>query len=303
MFGKRPIADLLRQPISVALLLTISFVMPAMAQGSRSNEAVAVRTLHRFVLAEKEYFSRHQGEYAVRIVIRDTHQGSLLDTEAARDILVSLRGSVESAPARPKGVHADDTLILYRGYYYRVLIRQGRNAPGGAKSYVLNGRMRAGFALLASPVEYGASGVNTFIVGHDDIVYQKDLGDKTPRAAAELTKFDPDPTWRRRDERPSANTTSPQHARWQVGTVMAVTTHQPANPNPLITSYEVSMKIGDTVFVMLCTPKYDSGTVLFESGHEFNVLVGDDTITYNDILGNAVRDPILKRTPASASSF
>src|SRR5215468_2909752 len=64
----------------------------------------------------------------------------------------------------------------YRGYYYRILTAQGRHAPGGAYSYIINGNMIAGFALVAYPAEYGNSGVMTFIVNQQAIVYQKDLG-------------------------------------------------------------------------------------------------------------------------------
>lgn len=72
---------------------------------------------------------------------------------------------------------------------------QGPNAPGGAREYVDNGKMTGGFALLAFPVRYGVSGVLTFIVNQEGVVYHKDLGPKTVAMGREMTAFDPDETW------------------------------------------------------------------------------------------------------------
>jgi Protein of unknown function (DUF2950) len=87
--------------------------------------------------------------------------------------------------------------IPYWGYYYRIVKAQGAHAPGGAYDYVAQGHMIGGFALIAYPAEYGVSGVMTFMVNHDGIVYQKDLGPNTAAAARALRSFDPDPTWSR----------------------------------------------------------------------------------------------------------
>jgi len=94
--------------------------------------------------------------------------------------------------------HAKETIkrLPVSGYYYRVLTRQGRHAPGGAKNYIVNGRMSGGFALVAYPAEYRSSGVMTFIVNFDGIVYQKDLGPETPDWAKDMTEYDPDATWK-----------------------------------------------------------------------------------------------------------
>ena len=83
----------------------------------------------------------------------------------------------------------------YHGYLYKILTAQGANAPGGAYDYVVNGRMIGGFALAAYPAAYGSSGVHTFIVNHEGVVYKKDLGRDTAKAARAMTAFDPDPTW------------------------------------------------------------------------------------------------------------
>lgn len=83
----------------------------------------------------------------------------------------------------------------YYGYLYRILTAQGADASGGAYDYVVSGHMIAGFGLVAFPVEYGVSGVMTFIVSHDGVVYQKDLGPKTRLTATAMRQFNPDKTW------------------------------------------------------------------------------------------------------------
>ena len=84
----------------------------------------------------------------------------------------------------------------FHGYYFRILKSQGAHARGGAKDYVVEGKMTAGFAILAYPVEFGASGIMTFLVSDRGRVYEKDLGEGTAEAAQALTSFDPDPTWK-----------------------------------------------------------------------------------------------------------
>ena len=83
----------------------------------------------------------------------------------------------------------------YHGYLFRILTAQGPDAPGGAYDYVVNGRMIGGFALVAHPAQYGVSGVMTFIVNQDGVVYQKDLGPKTSQRAAEIREYNPNGSW------------------------------------------------------------------------------------------------------------
>lgn len=90
----------------------------------------------------------------------------------------------------------------YHGYRYRLLYGQGPNAPGGAYSYLLNGRMLGGFGVIAWPVKYGETGVMTFIVSQSGDVYERDLGPETPQRAAEITLFDPDKEWQKADTTP-----------------------------------------------------------------------------------------------------
>jgi hypothetical protein len=84
----------------------------------------------------------------------------------------------------------------FRGYLFRILTRQGASAEGGAKDYVVDGAMVGGFALLAHPASYGHSGIMSFMVGPDGVIYERDLGEETTTAAAEITAFDPDAEWK-----------------------------------------------------------------------------------------------------------
>src|SRR5262249_30040785 len=85
----------------------------------------------------------------------------------------------------------------YQGYYYRILTRQGPNAPGGEVDYMVSGEMVGGFALVAFPAQYRSSGLMTFLVNHQGTIYEKDLGWRTTDIALEMTSFDPNRTWRR----------------------------------------------------------------------------------------------------------
>ncbi len=102
------------------------------------------------------------------------------------------------AEARAEGYKlkgAADKPSPYHGYYYRILTRQGPDAPGGKYDYIINGNMIAGFGLIAFPVHYGSSGIMTFIVNHQGKIYQKDLGPKTAEIAEKIKEYNPDSTW------------------------------------------------------------------------------------------------------------
>jgi len=92
-----------------------------------------------------------------------------------------------------KGHNAGDP---YRDYYFRILTRQGKSVPGGAYSYVIDGRMIAGFAMVAYPAQYGESGVMTFIVSHNGEIFQNDLGKNSAEIGAKLSAFDPGASWK-----------------------------------------------------------------------------------------------------------
>ena len=102
------------------------------------------------------------------------------------------------ADARSQGYGSDkapNKPIPYRGYYYRILTAQGKDAPGGAYSYLVKGKMIGGFALVAYPAEYENSGIMSFIVNHDGQVFQKDLGKNTATIATAMKEYNPDKTW------------------------------------------------------------------------------------------------------------
>jgi hypothetical protein len=167
------------------------------------NELSAVQVCLAYVDAQREYYVRDPDgdallQYAQRF--RSTpgkRDGLYWDAQpdeppSPLGALVA-RAEAEGYPTkRPSGAR-----IPYWGYYYRIVKAQGPHAPGGAYDYVVRGNMIGGFALVAYPAEYGASGVMTFIVSHDGVVYQKDLGPGTAAAARALTRFDPDPSWSR----------------------------------------------------------------------------------------------------------
>lgn len=99
------------------------------------------------------------------------------------------RGGMDENPPEP-----------FHGYYFKILTAQGEHANGGAFDYVVDGRMVLGFALVAYPAKYGASGIMTFMVNQQGVIYEKDLGADTDTAATAMTTFDPDPTWREYQE-------------------------------------------------------------------------------------------------------
>jgi hypothetical protein len=105
-------------------------------------------------------------------------------------------GDLVAKAATGAATQGDDGPDPYHGYFFRLLTSQGKSAPGGAKSYLdEKGLMTGGYAAIAWPGRYGNSGVMTFIVNQQGIVFQKDLGAETEKAAAAITAYDPDETW------------------------------------------------------------------------------------------------------------
>ena len=92
---------------------------------------------------------------------------------------------------------ADDKPTPYHGYIFRLLERQGPNAPGGEMDYVVGGRLIGGFGVIAAPAQYGVTGIQTFIVSHSGVVYQRNLGRETSRIAASIKAYDPGPGWQK----------------------------------------------------------------------------------------------------------
>ncbi len=151
------------------------------------NELNVVDACRGFAEAEMEYAAKtHDGssvlQYAERIMSSSGKQDGLY--WGGSDSLVPQSFAEAASSGQP-----------YHGYYFRILTSQGANAPGGAFSYIVDNKMIGGFALIAWPVEYGVSGVQTFMISHDGIVYEKDLGPGTAAQAQQVTQFDPDNSW------------------------------------------------------------------------------------------------------------
>jgi hypothetical protein len=164
------------------------------------NERNAIYVLRAYVNAQREFAARDRDgdgvlQYAQKVRSAPGKQDGLYwSADAAKGEEASPFGPLvaEGAPYL-KGQAAGDP---YRGYYFRILTRQGASAPGGAYSYVINGRMIAGFAMVAYPAEYGESGVMTFVVSHNGKVYEKDLGKDSTAIGAKMTTFDPGAGWK-----------------------------------------------------------------------------------------------------------
>jgi hypothetical protein len=164
------------------------------------NELATIDVMRAYVDAQDEYAQVDRNgdgarEYAQR----------LMSTEGKRDGLYWPTSGDE--PESPMGPFVADAVAEgykpgegdgpkpYHGYLFRLLMAQGKHAPGGAKSYLNGDRLTQGFALLAYPAEYGNSGVMTFEVSQSGIVYQKDLGEDTAKIAGAIEVYDPDKTW------------------------------------------------------------------------------------------------------------
>jgi len=154
------------------------------------NEIAAINAMLAYVDAQREYAQTDRNgdgrlEYARRIQSREGQRDGLYWPTAGDE------------PPSPAGPLLDTTVLKdgYYGYRFRILEAQGPAADGGARSYVRNGRMTDGYALVGWPARYGDTGVMTFIVNHDGVVYQRDLGRDTAALAAKITRFDPAKGW------------------------------------------------------------------------------------------------------------
>jgi DUF2950 family protein len=165
-----------------------------------ANELDTIEVCRAYVDAQREYAERDRNndgfiEYAQKFLSEPgKHDGLYWPSESGED--ESPIGPLMVA-ARAEGYRLEGKgRTPYHGYFYRILKGQGAAAKDGAYDYVINGHMIAGFALVAFPARYGVSGVMTFIVNHDGVVYQKDLGPRTDEIATKMTLFDPDSSWK-----------------------------------------------------------------------------------------------------------
>jgi len=161
-----------------------------------SNEMSAIEVCHGYVEAQLEYAQMHRQSgiptYAQKILSSPGKQDGLYwePSKGAPECDVP-KGFADAAIGMSMEKHEP-----YHGYYFRILTAQGSAARGGTINYLVNGSMIGGFALVAWPAEYGVSGIQTFIVNHEGVVYESHLGAETSRTAAEMTEFNPDSSWR-----------------------------------------------------------------------------------------------------------
>jgi hypothetical protein len=165
------------------------------------NEMSTIRVCQELVAAEKEY-STQRGEYAGKIFSDEGQHNGLYWKAADSEPLSPVGPLVAAAVIERYAKTGDGAPTPYRGYYFHILTRQGKNAPGGAKSYIVNGKITGGFAFVAYPAEYRSSGVMTFIVNEDGVVCQKDLGRKTDAVAKAMKEYNPDSSWQTAEEQP-----------------------------------------------------------------------------------------------------
>lgn len=159
------------------------------------NERAVMQVMLAIYDAQKEYALKDRNgdgvlQYAARFPSAPGRQDGLFWPAKGGEDPSPLGPAVAQARAAGGGGEGG-----YYGYRYKILTSQGGHASGGAFDYVVNGRMIGGFAALAWPARYGDTGVMTFMVSHDGIVYEKDLGPDSAARARAMTRFDPDPTW------------------------------------------------------------------------------------------------------------
>jgi len=164
-----------------------------------TNENDAIDVLHTLVEAQQEYASEPRGDartkqYAMKFLSDDGKQNGLYwktgDIDPPSPIGPLIVNAASEGYTAKQGQRTP-----FHGYYYRILTRQGPAAKGGAKDYISNGQLTRGFAFVAYPAEYRNSGVMTFLVNQDGVVFERDLGQDTGKIAGEMAEFNPDKTW------------------------------------------------------------------------------------------------------------
>jgi hypothetical protein len=167
-----------------------------------ANELYTIQACLAYVDAQREYYVRNpDGDQLLH------YAQQLVSSEGKRDgLYYEVSGEETESPLGAAFARARDEGYFkegmprpepYHGYVYRLLKSQGANATGGAYDYVANDQMIGGFAMIAYPADYGNSGVMTFMVSHDGVVFSKDLGTDTVKAAGAITQYDPDGSWKR----------------------------------------------------------------------------------------------------------
>jgi hypothetical protein len=164
------------------------------------NELAALDSLRELVEAQKQYFARPPAnlpnQFAKKLVSDEGQHNGLYWYGASDEFDSPINPLIayarQNLPEDQVGEH-----VPFNGYMFRILTRQGPHAPGGVKTYIVDGKMSAGFAFVAYAVDYRSSGVMTFIVDKSGTIYEKDLGPDTTKLAQAMTVYDPDSTWRK----------------------------------------------------------------------------------------------------------
>jgi hypothetical protein len=164
-----------------------------------ANELSAIDVCRALVDAELVYASKDRDgngvkEFARKILSDDGKQNGLFWNAAKHNGEASPIGPLV-ATAAGEGYKYGGKPMPYHGYHFRILTKQGKHAPGGARDYIVDGKMTKGFAILAYPADYGVSGIMTFVINRNGILFQKDLGRNTEKVAASIDSYDPDYSW------------------------------------------------------------------------------------------------------------
>jgi hypothetical protein len=164
------------------------------------NELFTIQTMLAIVDAEREYAMKDRDrngllEYAQKFLSDPGKKNGLYWAAKAGEPESPLGPIIVQARSQGYGGKATTAPGPYHGYNYRILTAQGKDAPGGAYSYLVKGKMIGGFAVVAYPAEYGNSGIMTFIVNYDGKVFQKNLGSNTAAVAKSMKEYNPDKTW------------------------------------------------------------------------------------------------------------
>ncbi|MCD4786210.1 MAG: DUF2950 domain-containing protein [Candidatus Eremiobacteraeota bacterium] len=170
------------------------------------NELKAIAVCLAYWEAQQEYFEKDRDtdevlEYAQKFVSSEGKKDGLywpVDPKSGEEL--SPFGPI-AAKSQEYIEHRKEAGTPFFGYYYKILTGQGANAPGGKHSYIINGNMIAGFALVAYPADYGSSGVMTFVVNHQGKAYEKDLGKDTAKIVGQMKEYNLDKTWKLIEEK------------------------------------------------------------------------------------------------------
>lgn len=183
------------------------------------NEMSAIRVSQELAAAQKEYSAANGGAYATKFV-SDEGQHNGLYWLGANDQYASPIGPLIANAGSSGGVskNLETGKVPFHGYLFRILDAQGADAKGGAMNYVVDGKMTKGFAFVAYPAVYRDSGVMTFLVCQDGVVFEKDLGKKTHALVKSMADFNPDSTWRKVDTSESQSAAESEGATDVTGT-------------------------------------------------------------------------------------